>query len=62
LFLIFGDFFFFGFKNGFFSNEHLTFTGFMIGQLIPIMVGNYFRSKSEALLIMKSVSLEQSTI
>jgi hypothetical protein len=46
--LVVGEFFFFGWKNGFMTNVQLSFTGFMIIQLIPIMVGNYFRSKSEA--------------
>jgi hypothetical protein len=30
----------------------------MVAQLIPLAVGNYFRSKSEASIIMKAVDYE----
>jgi hypothetical protein len=56
--LIIGEFFFYGFTAGFGSNEQVTLTFFMIAQLVPLAVGNYFRSKSEACIIMRAVDFE----
>jgi hypothetical protein len=59
--LIIGTFIGNGIIYGQNSNEQITFTFFMISKLIPIIVGNYFRSKNEALLVMSSVKLEKQS-